>query len=343
VNRVYILVAVFMTMSCESERRSPLGPILRNSDPSLMNVFFQTGLPSTVAPGESVRIRVFARYSDGSEKDVTADASWTSTQAAIATVEAGVVTGGQTVGRVSILASYEGRTVAARLVTQPSGTFVLDGTVTEPGPFILAEATVAIVGGSHRVMSSGSGFYEMFGVSGTVAVRASKQGYLDETRTLTVTEDQRLDLLLRPVIPPASIGGTYRMTVTIGPSCDVIPDEYRTRIYTAAIEQTGPRLRIVLSDANFTGTGAALKNAVDGTVRGSTVSLQWGSYNYYYYSTSAGTLEILPGGQVLGITGVIEVQAGQTMSGDFLGWFALRESNRLNSCHAPGTIVMRRI
>jgi hypothetical protein len=41
--------------------------------------------------GEGMQLRVEARYSDGTERDVTAEATWTTTDAAVATVSAGAV------------------------------------------------------------------------------------------------------------------------------------------------------------------------------------------------------------------------------------------------------------
>ena len=197
------------------------------------------GQQPTLGPDGSALVRAIARYSDGSEKDVTAEATWTSSQVGIATVAAGIITG-QALGRVTISARYESGSSALRMAIQPAGTFVLSGNITEPGPFNVAEATVAIVGGSYQVTSTSTGSYEMFGMSGAVTLRVSKQGYDDETRTLTVTEDQTLNLELRPAIAPISIAGDYRVTVTIPPSCG-FPHEHTTRTYNATIEQTGAR------------------------------------------------------------------------------------------------------
>ena len=50
------------------------------------------------------QVKAVARFTDGSERDVTAEARWTSSQPQIATVDAGVITG-HALGRTGIRAS----------------------------------------------------------------------------------------------------------------------------------------------------------------------------------------------------------------------------------------------
>ncbi len=187
-------------------------------------------------------MKAVARFTDGSERDVTADARWTSTQPQIATVDAGVITG-QALGRTQIRATYMSRNACLAIVVKPEGTFILSGTITEPGPVNVGMATVTVLGGPlNQVTANSFGFYELFGVSGTLTLRVSKPGYLDETRTLTVTQDQRVDVQIRPISAPTPVAGIYRMTLTISPSCSIVPDDQKTRTYTAAIGQDEARL-----------------------------------------------------------------------------------------------------
>ena len=183
------------------------------------------------------QVRAVARFTDGTERDVRADATWTSTQPQIATVDAGVITG-RALGRTVIRATYMSRGASLTIVVKPEGTFILSGNIIEPGPVSVGSATVTVLGGPlNQVTANSFGFYEVFGVSGTVTLRVSKPGYLDETRTLTVTQDQRLDLQIRPISGPTPVAGIYRMTLTISPSCSIVPDDQKTRTYTAAIGQ----------------------------------------------------------------------------------------------------------
>ena len=112
-------------------------------------------------------------------------------------------------------------------------------------------ATVVVLGSPLSQVASSTGFYELFGVSGTTTLLVTKPGYLDESRTLTVTQDQKFDLQIRPISPPSPVSGVYRMTLAISPSCTSVPDDQKTRTYTATITQDGASLTIRLSDATF--------------------------------------------------------------------------------------------
>ena len=84
-------------------------------------------------------MKAVARFTDGSERDVTAEARWTSSQPQIATVDAGVITG-QALGRTRIRATYMSRDASLTIVVKPEGTFILSGDITEPGPVSIGMA-----------------------------------------------------------------------------------------------------------------------------------------------------------------------------------------------------------
>jgi hypothetical protein len=120
------------------------------------------------------------------------------------------------------------------------------------------------------------------------------------------------------------------MTLTISPSCSIVPDDQKTRVYTATIVQDSARLTIQLSDAIFVRD----LRTFYGSVSGSTVTLNWGSSFYYYYYDTA-VQETLPGGQILGIWGtMVGPAAAQPISGSLAGGFTYREGNRTRSCSA---------
>ena len=348
-NRACLVVAVLITVSCEGDRpsplpRSPTGPTGPMEPPAprapVITDFAVQELPPRIGPGESARVQAIARFSDGSERDVAAEATWTSTQPTIATVEAGVVTG-RALGRVTIQARYESRTSTLEMVIQPAGTFSLFGLITEPGPVTVDAATVALEESPNQVTSDRYGHFELFGVSGRVTVRASKPGYRDDRRRLTVTEDQGLELQIRPLMAPTSIAGNYRVTLAISPSCAIVPDDQKARTYTAVIEQTGAFIQIRLGDANF-GVDQP-RNTFQGKVTGSTVTFEWGEPYYYYYYHYGGIQEILPGGQILTIFGQMQTQSAQTMSGNLVGMFSLRENNnrtRTRTCSTSDSTVV---
>ena len=236
-----------IAVACQRDKiASPTNPTV-----SLATLFVQAPQLTSVAPGKTVQMGVVARFTDGSERNVTSDSSWSSSQIQVATVVAGVITG-NALGRAQIRAQYQSRSVSISIVVKPEGTFVVSGNITEPGAISIPGATVTVLGSvpAYQVVSP-SGFYELFGVSGTVTLLVSKPGCLDETWILEVTQDQKVDPQIKPITAPAPIAGDYRMTLRISPRCSAVPDDQRIRTYTANIVQDNARLTIRLSDATF--------------------------------------------------------------------------------------------
>jgi hypothetical protein len=334
-NRAYLAgTCVLITVACGGDKTLPI-PTTSTSTAAFgtfTSVVVQGPAP-TIGPGQTAQVKAVARFSDGTERDVSTDATWASSQPQIATVNGGMIKG-QALGRTVIRATYMSRTASLTIVVEPEGTFVVSGNITEPGSLSVGMATVAVLGGPlNSVTANGGGFYELFGVSGTVTLRVSSPRYLDETRTLTVTQDQKLNVEIRPIVGPTPVAGTYRMTLKISPSCSIVPDDQKTRMYTATIGQDGARLTIQLSDANFVRDSRAEKSSFSGRVSGSTVTFDWGS-GYYVCYYGASVQETLPGGQILGIWGTMVATAAQTISGNLVGGFTFREGNRTSGCSA---------
>jgi hypothetical protein len=282
---------------------------------------------------------VSARFSDGTQHSVTADASWSSSQPQIASVAAGQVTG-RSLGRTQIRAQYQNRGVAFSIVVKPEGTFILSGNLTEPGAVTVSGATVAVIGSNPPYqVATVNGSYELFGLAGTVTLAASKPGYLDATQTVTVTRDQKFDFQIKPISPPAPVGGDYRMVLTISPSCSSVPDDQKTRTYTATIQQDNAKLTIRLSDATF----VQGKNTFSGQGHGNTTTFDFGSYYYYPYYGYYGVYvrEVTSDGQVLGIWGQVTGSvSGQTIAGTLVGGFTYKQNNRTASCSASDNKVV---
>jgi hypothetical protein len=326
---------IFIAVACHKDKAAP--PTSPSPSASLATLSFQAPQLTSVAPGKTAQMAAIARYSDGTEREVTNDASWTSSQPQIATVSKGAVTG-LALGQTQIRANYQSRSVSFTIVVKPEGTFVVSGVITEPGGIRVQGATLTVVGGiggaPYQVVSP-SGSYQLFGVAGTVTMRVSKDGYLDQNLTLNVTQDQKLDLELRQIVPPVSVGGTYRMTLTISPSCSVIPDDLKTRIYTATITQDSARLTIRLSDANL----PASNNTFTGTVFGSTVTFDLGS-DYYLSYYGAVVQEILPQA-TLGVWGKVVTPASpQIISGTLVGGFTYGASRSNSVCPSNNSKVV---
>src|SRR5262245_51208423 len=107
-----VLIVVLIAVSCGSDKQflvpaHPTGP----TDPTvpaisgIASLVIQGPAAPTIGPGETLPVKAIARLVDGSTRDVTGDAQWTSTQPQIATVNAGTIMG-QALGRVGIRATY---------------------------------------------------------------------------------------------------------------------------------------------------------------------------------------------------------------------------------------------
>jgi hypothetical protein len=91
-----------------------------------------TGNTELTAIGQTSQLTLEEVYSDGSTRDRSAEAVWSSTNATVATVARGAVTAVK-FGSATIAANYLGRNYIATITATPAGTFVFDGRVREPG------------------------------------------------------------------------------------------------------------------------------------------------------------------------------------------------------------------
>jgi len=211
------------------------------------------------------------------------------------------------------------------------GTFRLTGTARDAGTQV-ADATVDLLDGSRAVMSTrtdGTGMYRLFGVAGTVEVRASKPGYLATVNRLTVNDNASSDFVLAsdPQVP--DVRGTYTLTLSASDACKAsgylaLPAEARTRKYTATVRQIGASLQVDLSDA------ALLKRSFAGEVHGPRVTFELRGIDppfYYYFEhieTETDVLEQVSPADVFEAVGHVEGTVSQAViSGTLKGILAL--------------------
>jgi hypothetical protein len=324
-----IVLVLLLSLACDGDKASPVTPAPTVVTPRAVGVSISPAIDS-VPPGQSVQLILTASYSDGSTKDVTVQAAWTSSRSQVATVSSGIVTG-VTPGRVYINVRFEQLFAYREIIVKPGGTFLLRGTVTETGGVPVNGAVVEVIDGpGNQAITNSSGFYELIGVAGTVILRYGKAGYFDERRSVTMSGDQTLNVEITPRSAPANLAGTYRVTLTASSACTILPAEQRTRTYTAQITQFAARLFVTL-------TGASLvpgKDRFQGSVFGDSVTFDLGYFYYYYYYSSPPVQESLPDGQILGIFGSMTTTATpQLISGTLVGGFTLKASNnRVTTC-----------
>ena len=178
------------------------------SQPTLQSIRIDG--PFGLAPGGTAQYTVTGQFSNGPPRDVTGTSTWRSSDGEVLSI---APNGGATAGKpgqVVLAAENSNRRASIDVVVLIPGTFRLTGTVRDAGTPV-ADATVDLLDGSRAVMSTGTdgtGMYRLFGVAGTVEVRASKPGYLATVNRLTVDDNASSDFVLAPDPQVPDVRGT---------------------------------------------------------------------------------------------------------------------------------------
>ena len=122
----------------------------------------------------------------------------------------------------------------------------------------LSDARVEITEGAQAGAFATTEAYGLFRIpgvfSGTISVRASKDGYVTATQRLQVPTNQDLVFHLEAAGPSVDMTGVYTLTLLADSTCTALPDIARKRTYQVAI---GPNPRSpflyegILSGATF--------------------------------------------------------------------------------------------
>ena len=265
--------------------------------------------------GQTGQLTAQVTAANGSQSDVTATAVWSSSNHSVATVSA--------TGLVTLIASGV-TTITARISSGQTGTLSLTvvnpinvpvaGRVSEAGGFGLPQVQVTIVGGAKDgavTQTDQYGNYSVSDAAGAQQVRATKDGY--NTATVSVgSNPTQVNVTLTPTTPYADLHGTWHLTLGASATCQ-LPDEAKTRKYTAAIEQDNARLTIHLSDAQFL-SNRTTENWIFGRVYGNDVTLTVGKADdsCFYYGECL--VEQLASGSTLTLDGT----AAGSVSGNVL-------------------------
>lgn len=325
-----LIVAAVALAYC-SDNKTPVTPIGPTPAAPALRI---TGNTQGLDVNQTSQLAAVASSTDGTSRDVSAEATWRSSNPAVATVSARGLLTVVGLGRTGVSALYQGRLSTADVLVLPSGTYILRGTVTEPGPVPIGEARVDVIDGSHAGRSATTnglnGTYEIYGLSGTLSVRVTKDGFVVDTKSVSLTENRVLDFELRPTAAPLPIAGNYRLTIAASNSCaSRLPEDGRTRTYDARINQGEAKLLVNVEGAPFvlhprTGTG----NHFFGTIRANAVSLTIDSDFYNYGATFFDLVEQLGPTTYLTISGTANGTATpRTIAGSLNGAFLVWESN----------------
>src|SRR5262245_45050851 len=131
----------------------------------------------------------------------------------------------------------------------------------------LSGAKVEVIDGPRVGTASTTDEAGRFSLAGTftgyITISASKDGYVRETRPLVPPGRPlppgnpgggwEMYFSLDPVAPSVNIAGVYTLTLTAASACSSLPEDARTRTYTASVAASGRTTTYLarLSDARF--------------------------------------------------------------------------------------------
>ena len=149
------------------------------------------------AVGETAQLKATATFSDRTVNDVTAEASWTSSDSSVVSVSASGLLTVLRFGAAVISARYENSYTTVSLRPTPAGTFVIAGWVREPGQGGLGGVTVTDTAAQTTVLSNASGNYALIDLPrGNAHLVFRKQEYepveLDATQARADAALQRI-------------------------------------------------------------------------------------------------------------------------------------------------------
>jgi Bacterial Ig-like domain (group 2) len=159
---VFACLAIATGWAAGCGKSSPTSPTV---GPPTVTAVTVTGNAALTAPGQTSQLTLEATLSDGSKKDVTSTALWSSSNRNVMTITAAGLAMAVDFGQASV----QGSSMAAAksspnfvMTVLPAGTYILSGRVTEGGDFPVADVRVETIGGlmtGRAVMTNGSGRY----------------------------------------------------------------------------------------------------------------------------------------------------------------------------------------
>jgi hypothetical protein len=245
--------------------------------------------PRSIAPGQTIQFTAIAHRSDGTTLDVTNTAAWRCFPVTAMSISATGLATGLALGESFIQVVSSNRFSSKEIVVVPTGTYRLVGLVGEldvpTAPVVGARVEVA---GSSAVfaITDASGRYRLYGVpSGNVQLQLSKDGYETNVVSVLVSDHQTQNFTLTLRFPRADVAGTYTLTINAAGDCAAkLPEEARTRTYTAVLTQVGPQIEATLTSGTFALNRNSKGNRFRGRVEPDQVVFTLAPYDGYYYS-----------------------------------------------------------
>ena len=142
---------------------------------ALLNSIRLTGNNVLRAVGETSQLTLTGTFSDGTTRDVTTEAVWTSSRSAYFSVSAGRVTAlAFGVGFISV--NFQGRSSGIQMFGTPPNTYVFWGRTREPGNSGVSGVRVVETMSSRSEVTDANGEYQFAGLA-TARLRFEKDGF----------------------------------------------------------------------------------------------------------------------------------------------------------------------
>ena len=190
---------------------------------------------------------------------------------------------GLAVGGAAITVSFAGLTSVKSVVVLLAGTYRLLGTASDNG-VPLAGVRVAVTSGPFTgTVTTADPHYAFWGLSGDIEILATKDGYREARRRITMTKDpERLDVELVPLSTDIDVSGVYALTVTASAECGrVVPDAARVKTFNAVLTQEGSRVTATLEGPDYLSWNSRVYNSFKGTLAGNRLTFHIGEGDFY--------------------------------------------------------------
>lgn len=241
-----VIFVVFAAGACANSSTTPSGGPTGPSSPTVTSVTI-SGTLAIANIGQTSQLSATAHSAKGTTQDVTAQATWASSDAAIATVSSTGLVTSTGIGTATLTATYQNVSGSTRVTVTRPPSYVLSGLVTESVPTTsttLSGARIEFVDGVNQGKSAttdSTGHYEITQVSeGTFSVRATLSGYADTTKQVTINADSTLGFALVPTLKPISESLSGYFTASDPASCNVGSIKYPCRVMNLAMHNPGP-------------------------------------------------------------------------------------------------------
>jgi hypothetical protein len=231
-----------------------------------------------------------------------------------------------------------------------AGTFKLTGSVVETSGRQLSGVNIDVASGTGsglHATTDTQGRYVLYGVSGPIRLRASTAGLAIQEHDVVVSSDGPAEpLVLVPLEQPATVDGTWIMSLAPAPGCSVGPlDLIRDRRYQVTLVQQGTGLKLTITSPTL-----QVYNPTEnfGTVFGSHVFLTFIGDTDYGDWSSADIIDHISASQTFEFDGNVNgTFAGGEIRGAFAGDFMYYEGTRGQAptwyCRAPDhSVILRR-